>query len=297
MINPHLATSLTAIIGNHCGEPIGIAGDRSLGGGCINDAWIIETTNRQEYFVKANRDAPLRMFTSEAAGLEALSGVGVIRVPQVIGVCRAGDGTCVLVLEAIRVGTRRRRFDYEFGSQLARFHRRSSQGTFGFAIDNFIGATPQPNKITEDWVAFWREYRLDFQIKLAADEGRIDATFVKLAERLGEKLPGLIGQPGEPACLLHGDLWSGNYLVDDSGEPVLIDPAVYYGRREAEFGMISLFGGFGSEFYAGYEDVWPLEAGYADRFEIYKLYHLLNHLNLFGSGYLSSCREIIRRFA
>ena len=172
----------------------------------------------------------------------------------------------------------------------------AASGPFGFEEDNYIGATPQPNAWTDDWVTFFAEQRLGFQLRLAADNG-FGGELARLGERLLSRLGELIDEPAEPACLLHGDLWGGNYLCDAEGQPVLIDPAAYYGRREAELAMTTLFGGFDSAFYGAYEEAWPLAPGSAERLEIYKLYHLLNHLNLFGGGYLGGCLGVLRRFA
>ena len=213
------------------------------------------------------------------------------------------DPAAFLVMEAIGTGEPRPGFSAAFGRGFARLHaanRDAPDGRverYGFAHDNHIGATPQPNPWTGDWVDFFRRHRLGHQLDLAREKGLSDPELDRLSDRLLDRLDELIGEPEEPPCLLHGDLWSGNTMVGEDGEPVIIDPAAYYGRREADLAMTQLFGGFDRRFYAAYEEVWPLAPGSADRLEIYELYHLLNHLNLFGGGYREGCVAIMRRFA
>lgn len=271
----------------------------AVGGGCISQAEIIELEDGRRYFLKSNADGPADLFERELEGLRALGEVGAVRVPEVIGsggFPPAGDGLPpFLVLEAIESGAPARDYQESFGRQLARLHRESRQERFGFVADNYLGSTPQPNPWKSDWVEFWREARLGFQLDLARRQGRSDATLDRLGERLLERLPEFIEEPAEPACLLHGDLWGGNAMTDSRGQPVIIDPAAYFGRREAELAMTQLFGGFTAEFYRAYEEVWPLADGHEERLAIYRLYHLLNHLNLFGSSYRSGCLEILKR--
>ncbi len=279
-----------------------VASSRPAGGGCISRAEVVTLEDGRRFFVKSN-PAPLPgMFEREAEGLAALAETGTIRVPRPIGAGQGDDAPPFLVLEAIDSGNRREGFSEDFGRRFARLHASSTAGEvnttrFGFDHDNYIGATPQPNGWAEDWCDFWRRRRLDHQLALAREKGLSDPTLDRLGERLADRLDDLIGHPREPPSLLHGDLWSGNYMVDEQGEAVLIDPAVYRGRREADLAMTLLFGGFDARFYAAYEEVWPLEPGSEDRLEIYKLYHLLNHLNLFGRGYRDGCVAILRRFA
>ncbi len=154
---------------------------------------------------------------------------------------------------------------------------------------------PQPNPWTRSWLEFFRRHRLGHQLELARRQGRADGELDRLGERLLDRLDQWLDVPGEPPCLLHGDLWSGNFMVGPQGEPVLIDPACYYGHREAELAMTQLFGGFAPEFYAAYEEAWPLPPESAPRVAIYKLYHLLNHLNLFGGSYRGQCVGVLRR--
>lgn len=281
---------------------------RGVGGGSINRAERVALSDGRSVFVKSN-PAPLpRMFACEVAGLAALHAAAGddLRIPRPLGY--GDDPLPFIVLEHIESGRGEGDFSARLGRGLAALHRRSVEQhrsdaeagqRYGFEADNYIGATPQENGWSDDWVAFFRERRLGFQLRLAQRNG-FGGELQRLGGTLLDRLDELIGAPGEtdePACLLHGDLWGGNYLCDDRGQPVLIDPAVYYGRREAELAMTTLFGGFDRHFYAAYEEAWPLQPGSDERLEIYKLYHLLNHLNLFGGGYLGSCLSILRRFA
>jgi protein-ribulosamine 3-kinase len=285
-----------------------IVGSGSVGGGSINRAERVELSDGRSVFVKSN-PAPLpAMFACEAAGLAGLhaNAGDDLRVPAPIG--HDESPLPFIVLEHIDSGRPSGDFSARLGRGLAALHRRSAEQhradaetgrRYGFEANNYIGSTPQENGWIGDWVAFFGERRLGFQLRLAADNG-FGGQLGRLGDALLARLDELIGAPGEalePACLLHGDLWGGNYLCDAHGQPVLIDPAVYYGRREAELAMTTLFGGFDRRFYAAYEEAWPLQPGSEERLEIYKLYHLLNHLNLFGGGYLGSCLSILRRFA
>jgi fructosamine-3-kinase len=222
--------------------------------------------------------------------------VGSIRVPLPVGTGGEEDGSIpFIIMENIETGRAKTDFHKTFGRQFAELHKSSQQGRFGFDHDNYLGSTPQPNGWKESWVEFWREHRLGHQLALARKQGLSDPELERRGDLLLDRLEGLIGEPAEPACLLHGDLWGGNYLADSAGEPVLIDPAAYYGRREADLAMTMLFGGFDRSFYAAYEETWSLAEGSEVRLEIYKLYHLLNHLNLFGGTYYSGCIGILRR--
>jgi fructosamine-3-kinase len=298
------------------GRPATIADSTPVGGGCINRAEIafleVDGEPAGRLFVKSNTGARAAdMFEREAEGLRALAEPGVIRVPAdpLPGRTRTGH-TAFLVMEAVPTGRPRQAepgFFEDFGRRFARLHRETAgatggagpagAGRFGFGRDNYIGSTPQPNGWMDDWVEFFRERRLGFQIGLARERGLSDDVLDRLVDRLLDRLDERIDLPDEPACLLHGDLWSGNYMSDDAGRPVLVDPAVYYGHREADLAMTELFGGFDHTFYAAYEAEWPLPPGSPDRRELYKLYHLLNHLNLFGGGYRARCIEIAKRFA
>jgi fructosamine-3-kinase len=265
-----------------------------VAGGSINRAFRVDLAGGRRFFVKAHVTAPAEMFEREAEGLAALAGAGSLRVPRE-PLPGTADGVAFLIMEWIDGGSPGAGFFERFGRRFARLHRASAGQRFGFPRDNWIGATPQPNDWMESWVGFWRERRLGHQLRLARENGLSDRTLDRLGDRLLARLGEWIDLPGEPPCLLHGDLWGGNYLADERGEPVVIDPACYYGHREADLAMTRLFGGFAPEFYAAYEEEWPLPPGSEERLAIYELYHLLNHLNLFGRSYRGRCVAILER--
>jgi len=260
-----------------------------VAGGCIAQAQVAVFSNGAAVFVKCLEDAP-GMFECEASGLRALAGTGAIRVPEVLAV----DPTA-LVLEVINEGRKGPGFFETFGRAFADLHTHHGPA-FGFPHDNFIGSTIQQNGYHATWDEFFLERRLGFQVRLAAERGH-GHDLEKLLERAEPRIRALLNEAAEPPCLLHGDLWSGNFLVDEKGEACLIDPAVYYGHREADLAMTRLFGGFGTDFYDAYQEALPLEPGFSERLEIYQLYHLLNHLNLFGRAYYSQCSGILQRYS
>jgi fructosamine-3-kinase len=242
-------------------------------------------------FRKQGPLSALAMFEAEAEGLAELKKAGAVRVPEVYEVGTDADGAYIEMehLEFERGGERDAA---ALGEGLAALHRHTAD-LHGWHRDNTIGPTQQHNPQTDDWVAFFREHRLQFQLDLAARNGyagELRDRGNRLAKRLGDLFEGYNPAPS----LLHGDLWAGNWGVAD-GVPVIFDPAVYYGDRETDIAMTQLFGGFGDAFYLEYERAWPLAAGSAERLELYKLYHVLNHLNLFGSGYLDQALSILRR--
>lgn len=302
-MSPALRQAIERAVAEATGREVRIAGDRPVGGGCIHDARLLELDGGARLFLKSNRDAPADLFPREAEGLRALAAPyekGAIRVPADPIAGEVEDGPQFLVMEAIETGARKRGFFESFGRRFARLHRetvRDGEAPFGFDHDNYLGSTPQPNPRTAIWVDFFREHRLGHQLRLARSNRLSDPELDRLGDRLLDRLEEWLDLPEEPACLLHGDLWSGNYLADAAGEPVLVDPAAYHGHREADLAMAKLFGGFDRAFYAAYEEEWPLPPGSLERVEIYQLYHLLNHLNLFGRGYRGQCLAILRRFA
>lgn len=250
-------------------------------GGCINEAWRLQGAKR-DYFVKLNSNTLADMFAAEAEGLTELAASGAVRVPGAICHGVAG-GKAFLVLEYLTLRCGGGAADRTLGEQLAALHR-IRQPYFGWRRDNTIGSTPQLNHASDDWLQFWAERRLGFQLAKAASKG-YGGRLQNLGERLLANLPALFDGYRPRPSLLHGDLWGGNYAVDSVGQPVVFDPACYYGDREADLAMTELFGGFGAVFYAAYRDAWPLDAGYITRKQLYNLYHILNHLNLFGGGY------------
>lgn len=293
-----LKQAVEQLIAERTGQPARIAARRACGGGCINNAERIDLEDGRHFFLKSNPRPLPGMFEREAEGLEALANAGALRVPRPVGVGGGNAGVPpFLLMEWIEPGRPKRGFDEDFGRRFAQLHREATAPRFGFDHDNYLGSTPQPNAWMDDWVAFWRERRLGPQLALARRNGLSDAAMDRAGDRLMDRLDEFLAEPAEPPCLLHGDLWGGNQMADSDGEPVLIDPAAYYGRREADLAMTRLFGGFGPRFHAAYEEAWPLAPGAKERGGIYELHHLLNHLNLFGGGHHSSCMAILRRYA
>lgn len=287
--------AIEQLIEQGTGEPASIERSHIAGGGCISTACSVTLADGRAFFVKSNPNPLPGLFESESKGLSMLGRANVIRVPHVWGT-RAAEGEipAFIVMEAIATGRPGQSFSQQFGVQLARLHQSTQQKRYGLDEDNYLGSTCQANEWSDNWCSFWRDYRLGYLLQLARKQGFSDTTLEQLGDKLMNRLEEFIGQPDEPACLLHGDLWRGNYLVDEQCQPVLIDPAVYYGRREAELAMTMLFGGFDAHFYKAYEEVWPLADGSGERLAIYKLYHLLNHLVLFGRSYYDQCINILR---
>ena len=263
-----------------------------VGGGDINAAARVETPDAR-YFVKWNFHPRPRMFEAEARGLNLLAAAAALRVPRVVAVI---DQPAALVLDWIDLGSNKSAAAEALGRGLAQQHR-STAPAYGLDHDNYIGSTPQRNTPARSWIEFYRDQRLGAQRALAQQNGHLRADRARRLDRVMERLDQWIDDATASPALLHGDLWGGNYLIDAQGNPVLIDPAVYYGDREAEIAFTELFGGFGARFYAAYHETWPLERGYADRRDLYNLYHLLNHLNLFGEGYGGSVDAILRHYA
>jgi protein-ribulosamine 3-kinase len=235
-----------------------------------------------DYFIKLNHASHAAMFEAEARGLEELAASATLKVPNPVCHGRAGD-TAYLVLEYLplsRSGDSR-----ALGAGLADMHR-VTRAEYGWARDNAIGTTPQVNRRTTRWPDFWRRYRLGYQLELAAANG-YESQLGPRGGRLMETLDALFAGYRPAASLLHGDLWAGNYAFTGTGEPVIFDPAVYFGDREADLAMTELFGGFSTDFHAAYRERFPLDDGYRVRKVLYNLYHVLNHLNLFGTAYLA----------
>lgn len=270
------------------GLPFHITGNQNVGGGSINTACRVADGDRQ-YFIKTNHAHHAEMFAAEAEGLTQMAASRTVRVPE--PVCYGSFGQqCFVVMEYLELGGRADMV--LLGQQLAAMHRQTN-GSFGWHIDNTIGSTPQPNTQSKDWIQFWREHRLGFQLELAASNG-YGGELQRLGERLMSDLPVLFESYQPVVSMLHGDLWSGNYGGLSDGEPVIFDPAFYYGDREADLAMTTLFGGFGGNFYAAYNEAWPLDEGYRVRKTFYNIYHILNHLNLFGGGYHDQAMSMMK---
>ena len=287
---PDAATwqAIAADLSRATGSPFSAARAEPTGGGSINRAFRLEGGGRR-FFLKLNSAARLGMFEAELAGLMELKATKAVRVPAPI--CCGSDALhSWIVLEHLELGNGTYGLA-ALGAQLALMHRRTA-ANFGWNRDNTIGSTPQHNEWRSDWIVFLREQRIGFQLQLAQRNGyggRLQSSGETLLAGLDAFFAGYRPQ----ASLLHGDLWGGNAAVLADGEPAIFDPAVYYGDREADLAMTELFGGFPQAFYRGYCDAWPLDPGYRVRKQLYNLYHLLNHLNLFGSPYLAPAQAAI----
>ena len=286
-IQQHLATIYA--------QPVQIQNINSVGGGCINETSILTLSNGQKVFLKYHPNPPPDFFSIEARGLALLekAEAGSPQVPRVLG-CRPH----YLLLEYIEEQSASAEFYVQFGRALAALHR-TTQSKYGLDHDNFIGKTVQKNTLETDAVTFYREHRFRFQQSLARKAGKLpkplDSQLDKLFENLGKWL-----DVSEKPALLHGDLWSGNYFAgarpQSATMPFVFDPAVYFGLREADLAMTELFGRLPQPFYDAYNEAFPLRPGYPERKELFNLYHLLNHLNLFGGSYLRSVEQTVRRF-
>jgi protein-ribulosamine 3-kinase len=261
-------------------------------GGDINRAFRISSTDG-EAFLKYNTTAPDDFFEKEAHGLQKLSESGTgLRIPKVIAAGKPDQNTPgFLLLEYIQTGSTGN--SVLFGQELARMHSTKSD-FYGLETDNYIGSLPQKNAPEKDWASFFAENRIKPQLDLAIQSGKLSSAILKNWNRLESELPSIF-PPSKPS-LLHGDLWGGNYLFDENGTAVLIDPAVYYGHPEMDLAFTRMFGGFSDEFYRGYESASPIEKGFSKRIPIYNLYPLLVHVNLFGGHYSSQAEQILKSF-
>ena len=271
------------------GQKFRVGSRQPVGGGCINEAVCLQGDG-QSYFVKLNSAKRIDMFEAEAAGLSVMAASESVRVPQPITWGISGDRSW-LVLEHIDFNPAAAEASATLGAQLAQMHRFQAE-QFGWERDNTIGSTPQHNAWSGDWLSFFAEHRLGYQLRLAGDNGAA-ASLLDKGERLRHNLDAFFDGYKPSASLLHGDLWAGNWGVDGAGSPVLFDPAVYYGDREADLAMTELFGGFDENFYRAYREAWPMDVGYRVRKGLYNLYHILNHFNLFGGGYGHQAEDML----
>lgn len=272
-------------------QPFKLLKTQPVSGGDINTAYRLQSESLS-FFVKLNRPERLPMFEAEAAGLEALAQTRSIRVPKFIA-CGQTFEHAFLVLEHIALHSLNTRSEQLLGQQLAQLHLHK-QPYFGWHRDNTIGSTVQVNGQYHDWIQFWQEQRLGYQLNLAASKG-YGGSLQTLGEQLCADLELLFSDYRPQPALVHGDLWGGNAAADEQGNPVIYDPACYFGDRETDLAMTELFGGFGSTFYQAYQAVYPLDPGYARRKTLYNLYHILNHLNLFGRSYLHQAENMIEK--
>ncbi len=282
-------TEISQAISQATGQEFAIATTNSVSGGCINQGYKVKGNNR-EYFVKLNDASQVEMFAAEALGLKQMYATQTITVPEPVCWGMAANSSYI-VLQWLDLGGGNKQSWTEMGRQLATMHREGTSQDFGWERNNTIGSTPQVNSWMDNWADFFAEQRIGYQLKLAKRRGGsfpdtkqvVDAVKAKLAVR----------QP-QPS-LVHGDLWSGNAAIGKDGTPIIFDPATYYGDRETDIAMTELFGGFPTAFYNGYNEAWQLDSGYRQRKNIYNLYHVLNHFNLFGGGYGNQAQRIIQQ--
>lgn len=281
-------SELLRSVGEQTGLALSTDNMRQIGGGSIHHAYRLQGESGA-VFMKLNTLDQLDGFTAEAAGLDVLAEAASVRVPRVLG-CGQADETAFLCMEWLEMSGSSSA-GATLGRGLADLHR-STAAAFGFTRDNFIGSTPQPNNWSKDWIDFYRERRLGYQLGLASENGF--GFLYADGQRLLDSLDSFFDDYQPSPSLLHGDLWAGNQGCLKSGEPVIFDPAVYYGDRETDLAMTRLFGGFDRAFYQAYESEWPLSPGWEARSDLYQLYHVLNHANLFGGGYGRDAQDRIR---
>jgi len=264
----------------------------SVRGGDINQAARLRDRDGCSWFIKLNNPNRVDMFAAECEGLRELATAKHIRVPQVAGY-GSSEHYAWLILEWLDLADVPAAADHELGRALAGMHRMTAEH-FGWHRDNYIGATAQPNGWLKSWPAFFREQRLGHQLALAQTNGA-PASLLDSGHQLMARLDDWYSGYDPVPSLLHGDLWGGNRGVLADGSPALFDPAVYYGDRETDIAMTRLFGGFSADFYTAYDKAWPLDEGATDRQELYNIYHVLNHFNLFGDSYLAQAEHMLLR--
>ncbi|MDQ6964851.1 MAG: fructosamine kinase family protein [Mariprofundales bacterium] len=263
-----------------------------MSGGGVNSTFKVDDGNRS-YLVKLNRDRFFHDFEMESAGLSLLRQVGAeVRIPQVVTVGRAQD-RCWLVLEYISLRPATDESSAKLGAAMAQIHR-SVADQYGWDSDNSIGSTPQVNRRTAQWARFFCQCRLEEQLRLV-EKNRLDVALLRKGELVLKAVDSMLDGYQPAPSLLHGDLWSGNQAVDRHGDAVLFDPAVYYGDRECDLAMTRLFGGIPDAFLRAYHDIYPVDPGFEERMHIYNLYHLLNHANMFGGGYVRQSEKLMDR--
>jgi len=274
-------------ISAHCGKPFRIVEKHSITGGDINNAFKV-SDDKNSYFVKTNRKQLAYMFEAESRAMQELFQTQTIKVPEPVSFGVAGH-ECYFVMQWLDLSGSPG--GEHFGRSMARLHQHTNE-QFGFYLDNTIGSTHQLNQWSNDWVDFWQKQRLGYQLDLAKQNG-FGTQLFGLGQKLIEKTP-LFFQSYKPvASLLHGDLWAGNWSGDENGTPIIFDPASYYGDREADLAMMGLFGNPGRQFFAAYNEIFPIDEGYAIRKKFYNVYHILNHANLFGASYAMQAQNMI----
>jgi protein-ribulosamine 3-kinase len=268
---------------------------KQASGGCICESFILSLSNSQKVFLKQSPIKETSVFIAEKKGLELLKCQDGPQIPTPLGIFQ-DDKNEFLVLKYIQRGSTTGKWAEKLGRKLAIMHQCQRSEHWGLDTYNYIGKTIQPNEYKTNWIEFFATMRLKYQADLACKNNLADKTMLKGLFYIIENLDQFLLEPKEKPTLIHGDLWTGNAMANGQNEPVIFDPAVYYGHREAEIAMTQLFGSFPYDFYQAYNEYWPLEPGYKERFDIYNLYHLLNHLNIFGHGYKSSVMSVIDKF-
>ena len=277
------------------GNSIQIKSFETIGGGCINENQTLKLSNGERVFLKSNPSAPKNFFRAEADGLRLLKkSKNGPNVPRPLGISNKSNPK-FLLLEHIETSAPNDEFASRFGHALAEMHR-ETQGQYGLDHDNFIGTNVQKNNLESDGLVFFREHRIRFQQELARKTRGLPTSIDKRLDLFCEKLGTLLDLKDEKPALLHGDLWSGNYFASHDQIPYIFDPAVYFGLRETDLAMTEMFGRLPQEFYSTYQEVFPTQPGYSERKDIYNLYHLLNHYNLFGGSYLEQADQTVRSF-
>ena len=290
-----LAHAIAESISEAIGDRFTATNTERVGGGCIHEAWKLSgqaSGGARDVFVKVNALAAKPMFEAERDGLVAIAAAGALRVPRAI-LCDDDGERAWLAMEWLELVPLGAASGAALGEALARQHR-VAQNRFGWSRDNFIGATPQRNGFGDHWLDFWRERRLVAQLQLAA-HNRLPSKMIDRGERLAADCEALFRGHAPQASLLHGDLWGGNASSLPDGTPVVFDPAVYCGDREADIAMTELFGGFPADFHSAYRGAWPLADGYATRRDFYNLYHVLNHANLFAGSHVGQAAQLVDR--
>ncbi|GAA4312714.1 fructosamine kinase family protein [Compostibacter hankyongensis] len=289
----NLKSSLTEKLAALCGKTVSITQCTPLQGRDINDSFRLDTTEGN-YFLKINDAAKYPgLFAAEAKGLEMLGAAGAVPVPQPLAFGGNGEQQYLLTTFLKRELPAARDFWVDFGRGLAALHRHSA-ARFGLDSDNYIGTLVQQNTPADTWSGFYRRHRLEPLIRALYDRGVLEKSWLSRADYLYERLSAVF--PEAPPSLLHGDLWSGNFMVGPGGKACLYDPAVYYGHREMDLAMTRLFGGFDRRFYSAYEEAWPLEEGWQERVCLCQLYPLLVHALLFGGSYISEIKDILKMY-
>jgi protein-ribulosamine 3-kinase len=277
------------------GQEVKVQSSSETGGGCINQTRILQLTNGERVFLKHNSHPAPDFFAAESKGLQFLAQAEKgPRIPKPLAL-QDSQVPSFLILEYIEASAPEPDFPIRFARSLAELHR-ITHHSFGLDHDNYIGSTPQQNTHETNGIHFFRDHRLQTQQELARKSGKLPSATDKNLSKLCDRLEDYLDISGEKPALLHGDLWSGNYFPDRGNTPCIFDPAVYFGLREADLAMTALFGRLPQSFYDAYHEAFPLNPGYEERKDLYNLYHLLNHLNLFGSSYLGSVQQVLNKY-